>query len=107
MIELELVIDGKKKKFERPEMMIKDNIIAVKHQIKENQFWVSDVAESDKYDEVSMSLLNTVAELFEFKFTPEILLKQPVKTIKEINKIYNKALGGEEEVKDEDKKEKK
>lgn len=99
MIKLSFYIDGVKKTFEKKEITVNDNLLAVEHQIRQTNLINSESNQIDvkAFREMNEEYLKMFVEIFDNQFTVEDLKKATDKTLDQLAKIYLEALGGEEE----------
>lgn len=102
---INLKIDGKKKAFKKNEFNLKDNLIAMKHQIKANNYYADKENEKDpeQYGKLQKDFLEMIVELFDNEFELEDLFKMPIEDSAPLNDCFTLALGGKLEADDEKK----
>lgn len=106
MVEIKLTIDGKKQTFKKKEFTIRDNMLAIKHQIVATEFYADEKNTNDpeEYEQLQVNFAKTISQIFNNEFTYEQLLNGlAVKEMSVLDQIYIEALGGEIEDKDEKK----
>lgn len=99
---ISLNIDGKKKDFKKEAMTLKDNIIAVKHTIRQTKYFSSDEQTPEAFEELQMDYLQTMVDIFNGEFSIGDLEGMSLEKKDVLEKIFRAALGGE--VSEEEKK---
>lgn len=101
MIKLSFYIDGVKKTFEKKEITVNDNLLAVEHQIRQLNLTNSEDSQIDvkAFREMNEEYLKMFVEMFGNQFTVDDLKNAKDKTLEQLANIYLEALGGEEEEK--------
>ena len=99
MIEIKLTIDGKKQPFKKRDFTIRDNMLAIKHQIMATAYYTDETKANnpEEYEKVQVNFVKTIAQMFDNQFDYEQLFTLPVADMAVLDLVYKKALGGDVE----------
>ncbi|NMP58610.1 phage tail assembly chaperone G [Enterococcus mundtii] len=106
-MEITLLINGEERTFSKKNFTLRENLIAMKHQVKADVYYSDEEAlkNPEKYEELQKDLLETISKIFDEQFTDEQLMTGLViEKADVITDVLVRAMGGNK--KDDKKKNK-
>ncbi|WP_375179910.1 phage tail assembly chaperone G [Enterococcus rotai] len=101
-VKITLKINDENKEFIKADFTLYDNLQALKHRIKEENYYAKDQT-ADGYEHIQHDFADTIVNIFGNRFTrDELLHGLSISNAAILDEIYLKALGGEEKDKDAD-----
>ncbi len=102
-ISLSFKIDGKMQTFKKDDIYFADNIRAVKHQIVQREYYMSEKEDAEKFEAMQEDFCQTMSDIFNNEFSSEQFRQGlTLEKTKKAEEIYVLALGGK--LDEEDKK---
>lgn len=98
MVAIELTIDGKKKKFEKKELFMRENIEAMKFSFKQAEYLNKEEQTAEDIEENQKHFADLISFVFNRDFTAEEFINGcAIKHYPVAEEIYVECLGGKDE----------